>query len=70
MCTIPTRAFSCFLVLLAIAAYRVQGEFDRDAAAMKSSCDDVNSMLRRQDRRRWGKFERFSILGRILQEVI
>jgi len=61
---------SCFLVLLAIAAYRVQGEFDRDAAAMKSSCDDVNSMLRRQDRRRWGKSERFSILGRTLQEVI
>jgi hypothetical protein len=59
-----------FLVLLANTAYRVQGEFDRDAAAMKSSCDDVNSMLCRLDRRRWGKSERFSILGRILQEVI
>ena len=54
-------AVSSFLVLLANTAYRVQGEFDRDAAAMKSSCDDVNSMLRRQDRRRWGRSERFFI---------
>ena len=59
-----------FLVLLANTACRVQGEFDRDAAAMNSSRADVNTLLRRQDRRRWGKFERFSILGRILQEVI
>jgi len=59
-----------FLVLLANTAYRVQGEFDRDAAAMNSSRADVNTLLRRQDRRRWGKSERFSILGRILQEVI
>lgn len=40
-------------VLLANIAYRVQGEFDWDAAAMKSSRDDVNSMLRRQYRRGW-----------------
>ena len=40
-------------VLLANIAYRVQGEFDWDAASMKSSRDDVNSMLRRQYRRGW-----------------
>jgi hypothetical protein len=40
-------------VLLANIAYRVQGEFDWDAAAMKSSRDDVNSMLRRQYRLGW-----------------
>ena len=59
-----------FLVLPANAVSRVQGEFDWGAAAMESSRADVNTLLRRQDRRRWGKFERFSILGRILQEVI
>jgi predicted dehydrogenase len=40
-------------VLLANIAYRVQGEFDWDAAAMKSSRDDVNTLLRRQYRRGW-----------------
>jgi predicted dehydrogenase len=40
-------------VLLANIAYRVQGEFDWDAAAMESSRDDVNAMLRRQYRRGW-----------------
>jgi len=40
-------------VLLANIAYRVQGEFDWDAAAMKSSRDDVNSLLRRTYRRGW-----------------
>jgi predicted dehydrogenase len=40
-------------VLLANIAYRVQGEFDWDAAAMKSSRDDVNGLLRREYRRGW-----------------
>ena len=40
-------------VLLANIAYRVQGEFDWDAAAMKSSLDDVNGMLRREYRKGW-----------------
>ena len=40
-------------VLLANIAYRVQGEFDWDAAAMKSSRDDVNALLRREYRRGW-----------------
>ena len=40
-------------VLLANIAYRVQGEFDWDAAAMKSSRDDVNTLLRREYRRGW-----------------
>lgn len=40
-------------VLLANIAYRVQGEFDWDAAAMKSSRDDVNGMLRREYRQGW-----------------
>jgi hypothetical protein len=40
-------------VLLANIAYRVQGEFDWDAAAMKGSRDEVNSMLSRQYRRGW-----------------
>jgi len=40
-------------VLLANIAYRVQGEFDWDAKAMKSSRDDVNQMLRREYRRGW-----------------
>jgi predicted dehydrogenase len=40
-------------VLLANIAYRVQGEFDWDAAAMESSRDDVNTLLRRQYRRGW-----------------
>lgn len=40
-------------VLLANIAYRVQGEFDWDAAAMKSSRDDVNGLLRREYRKGW-----------------
>ena len=40
-------------VLLANIAYRVQGEFDWDPAAMKSSRDDVNALLRREYRRGW-----------------
>jgi len=40
-------------VLLANIAYRVQGEFEWDAAAMKSSRDDVNGMLRRDYRQGW-----------------
>jgi hypothetical protein len=40
-------------VLLANIAYRVQGEFDWDAAAMKSNRDDVNVLLRREYRRGW-----------------
>jgi hypothetical protein len=40
-------------VLLANIAFRVQGEFDWDAAAMKSSRDDVNGMLRREYRKGW-----------------
>jgi hypothetical protein len=39
--------------LLANIAYRVQGGFDWDAAAMKSSRDDVNGMLRREYRKGW-----------------
>jgi predicted dehydrogenase len=41
------------VVLLANIAYRVQGGFDWDAAAMKSSRDDVNGMLRREYRKGW-----------------
>ena len=40
-------------VLLANIAYRVQGGFDWDAAAMKSSRDDVNGMLQREYRPGW-----------------
>ena len=40
-------------VLLANIAYRVQGSFDWDAAAMKSSRDDVNRMLTREYRKGW-----------------
>ena len=40
-------------VLLANIAYRVQGEFAWDAAAMKSSRDDVNALLRREYRAGW-----------------
>ena len=40
-------------VLLANIAYRIQGEFDWDAAGMKSSRDDVNTLLRREYRRGW-----------------
>ena len=40
-------------VLLANIAYRVQGEFAWDAAAMKSSREDVNAMLRREYRAGW-----------------
>jgi len=40
-------------VLLANVAYRVQGEFDWDAAALKSSRDDVNALLRRAYRKGW-----------------
>ncbi|MEI8226886.1 MAG: hypothetical protein WCH77_01285 [Planctomycetota bacterium] len=40
-------------VLLANIAYRVQGEFDWDPAAMKSSRNDVNALLRREYRRGW-----------------
>ena len=40
-------------VLLANIAYRVQGEFAWDAAAMKSSRDDVNAMLTREYRKGW-----------------
>jgi predicted dehydrogenase len=40
-------------VLLANIAYRVQGEFAWDAAAMKSDRDDVNAMLKREYRKGW-----------------
>jgi len=40
-------------VLLANIAYRVQGEFDWDAAAMKASREDVSAMLRRPYRKGW-----------------
>jgi len=40
-------------VLLANIAYRVQGDFDWDAAAMKSSREDVNGLLRREYREGW-----------------
>lgn len=40
-------------VLLANIAYRVQGEFDWDAAAMKSSRDDVDALLQREYRAGW-----------------
>jgi predicted dehydrogenase len=40
-------------VLLANIAYRVQGEFAWDAAAMKSDRDDVNAMLTRAYRKGW-----------------
>jgi len=40
-------------VLLANIAYRVQGEFDWDAAAMKSGRADVDALLRREYRRGW-----------------
>jgi hypothetical protein len=40
-------------VLLANIAYRIQGEFDWDAAAMKSGRADVDRMLSREYRRGW-----------------
>ena len=40
-------------VLLANIAYRVQGDFAWDAAAMKSDRDDVNALLRREYRNGW-----------------
>ena len=40
-------------VLLANIAYRVQGEFAWDPAAMKSDRDDVNALLRREYRKGW-----------------
>lgn len=40
-------------VLLANIAYRVQGEFAWDAAALKSSRADVNAMLTREYRKGW-----------------
>jgi predicted dehydrogenase len=40
-------------VLLANIAYRVQGEFDWDAAAMKSGRADVDRLLSREYRRGW-----------------
>ena len=40
-------------VLLSNIAYRVQGEFAWDAAALKSSRDDVNAMLTREYRKGW-----------------
>lgn len=40
-------------VLLANIAYRVQGEFEWDAAAMKASRDDATAMLRRVYRKGW-----------------
>ena len=40
-------------VLLANVAYRVQGEFDWDATALKSSRDDANALLRREYRAGW-----------------
>ena len=40
-------------VLLANIAYRVQGEFDWDAAAMTSGRADVDALLRREYRKGW-----------------
>jgi predicted dehydrogenase len=40
-------------VLLANIAYRVQGEFAWDAAAMKSGRSDVDALLRREYRKGW-----------------
>jgi hypothetical protein len=40
-------------VLLANIAYRVQGEFAWDAAAMQSDRADVNALLRRAYRKGW-----------------
>jgi len=40
-------------VLLANIAYRVQGGFAWDAAALKSDRDDVNALLRREYRKGW-----------------
>ena len=40
-------------VLLANVAFRVQGAFDWDAAALKSSRDDVDALLRREYRQGW-----------------
>jgi predicted dehydrogenase len=40
-------------VLLANIAYRIQGEFDWDAAALKSSRGDVDAFLRREYRKGW-----------------
>jgi len=40
-------------VLLANIAYRVQGEFDWDAAAMKSGRADVDALLQREYRQGW-----------------
>jgi hypothetical protein len=40
-------------VLLANIAYRIQGEFEWDAAAMKASRDDATALLRREYRKGW-----------------
>lgn len=40
-------------VLLANIAYRIQGEFDWDAAALKASRDDATALLRRAYRKGW-----------------
>lgn len=40
-------------VLLANIAYRIQGEFDWDAAALKTSRDDATALLRRAYRKGW-----------------
>jgi len=40
-------------VLLANIAYRIQGEFDWDAAALKTSRDDATALLRREYRKGW-----------------
>ena len=40
-------------VLLANIAYRIQGEFDWDAAALKASRDDATALLRREYRKGW-----------------
>ena len=40
-------------VLLANIAYRIQGEFDWDAAALQTSRDDATALLRREYRKGW-----------------
>jgi hypothetical protein len=40
-------------VLLANIAYRIQGEFDWDAAALKASRADATALLRREYRKGW-----------------
>ena len=40
-------------VLLANIAYRIQGEFDWDTAALKTSRDDATALLRREYRKGW-----------------